>query len=91
MFLVVYYTSFIDYPYGVFINGSTYGSSHLITPQPATYSLFSITAGSYLFLSQSDYMSIMSLVISYFQQLLIINREMKRDISIHLFKNAYRH
>lgn len=62
---IVHDNSFIDYPYGVFINGSTYGSSHLITPQPATYSLFSITAGSYLLLSQSDYMSIMSLVISY--------------------------
>ena len=52
----------IDYPYGTFINGSTFGASHLITSQPATYSLFSVTAGFYLYLSQSDYMSIISLV-----------------------------
>ena len=53
--------SILDYPYGSLTSGSVYGSSFLIVPQFATYSLFSLTDGLAVSLSQSDYMSVISL------------------------------
>ena len=52
----------IDYPYGVLTAGSVFGEGNLLVPAYATSSLFSLTCGMYLRLTQEDYMSILSLV-----------------------------
>lgn len=46
------------------VPGAVYGASNLLIPQFATYSLFSLSNGFLLSLSQSDYMSVISLVSS---------------------------
>lgn len=59
-----YFSSYfiIDYPYGVLTTGSVFGEGNLLVPAYATSSLFSLTCGMYLRLTQEDYMSILSLV-----------------------------
>lgn len=52
----------IDYPYGLLTTGSVFGESNLLIPSYATSSLFSLTDGMYLRLTQENYMSIISLV-----------------------------
>ena len=44
------------------VPGAVYGASNLLIPQFATYYLFSLSHGFLLSLSQSDYMSVISLV-----------------------------
>lgn len=53
---------YIDHPYGILSSGSSYGATNLLSPQLSTCSLFTTSSGFYLSLSQSDYMSILSLV-----------------------------